>query len=210
MRELKVGLIGYGMAGRVFHAPVIAAIPGLRLCKVVERRGQTARERYPAIEVAREAAALFEDKEIELVVVATPSDSHFELAREALSADKHVVVDKPFTLAAAQAQGFALLAKLLDALAGCLRCHHVNVLPTYVAKLDAPVVLAPQHYQGCGPSRQAVVSVSHLKSSTLVCCTAPHLLHLRSKHQCQRFTLVGSQRCLCSRARSLRKGLTPT
>ena len=111
MRELKVGLIGYGMAGRVFHAPVIAAIPGLRLCKVVERRGQTARERYPAIEVAREAAALFEDKEIELVVVATPSDSHFELAREALSADKHVVVDKPFTLAAAQAQELIELAR---------------------------------------------------------------------------------------------------
>lgn len=104
MREMQVGLIGYGMAGRVFHAPVIAAVPRLRLTRVVERRGQTSRERYPTVEVASEAAALFEDEEIELVVVATPSSSHFDLARQALLADKHVVVDKPFALTSAQAQ----------------------------------------------------------------------------------------------------------
>lgn len=110
MRELKVGLIGYGMAGRVFHAPVIAAVPGLQLAKVVERRGQTARERYPWVEVVREAAALFEDEEIELVVVATPNASHFELARQALLAHKHVVVDKPFTLTSAEARELIELA----------------------------------------------------------------------------------------------------
>lgn len=110
MREMKVGLIGYGMAGQVFHAPVIAAIPQLRLTKVVERRGQTSRERYPEVEVVREAAAVFEDEEIELVVVATPNSSHFELAWQALLASKHVVVDKPFTLTSAQAQELIDLA----------------------------------------------------------------------------------------------------
>ncbi len=111
MGEMKVGLIGYGMAGRVFHAPVMAAVPYLRLAKVVERRGQTSRERYPAVEVVREATTLFEDEEIELVVVATPSASHFELARQALLAHKHVVVDKPFTLTAAHAQELIDLAR---------------------------------------------------------------------------------------------------
>ena len=111
MRAMKVGLIGYGMAGRVFHAPVIAAIPCLQLAKIVERRGQTSRERYPWVEVAREASALFEDKEIELVAVATPNSSHFELARQALLAHKHVVVDKPFTLTAAEAQELIELAR---------------------------------------------------------------------------------------------------
>ena len=111
MRQVKVGLIGYGMAGQVFHAPVIAAIPGLRLAKVVERRGQTSRERYPWVEVVREAAALLEDETIDLVVVATPNSSHFELARQALLAHKHVVVDKPFTLTAAQAQELIDLAR---------------------------------------------------------------------------------------------------
>lgn len=111
MREMKVGLIGYGMAGQVFHAPVIAAIPSLRLTKVVERRGQTSRERYPWVEVVREAATLFEDQAIELVVVATPNSSHFELARQALLAGKHVVVDKPFTLTSEQAQELIDLAR---------------------------------------------------------------------------------------------------
>ena len=111
MREIKVGLIGYGMAGRVFHAPVITAAPYLRLTRVVERRSQTSRERYPWVEVASEAATLFEDEEIELVVVATPSSSHFELARQALLAHKHVVVDKPFTLTSAQAQELIELAR---------------------------------------------------------------------------------------------------
>jgi predicted dehydrogenase len=111
MREIKVGLIGYGMAGRVFHAPVITAVPHLQLAKVVERRGQTSRERYPWVEVVREAAALFEDQAIELVVIATPNSSHFELARQALVADKHVVVDKPFTLTSEQARELIDLAR---------------------------------------------------------------------------------------------------
>ena len=111
MGELQVGLIGYGMAGQIFHAPVIAAIPPLRLTKIVERRGQTSRERYPWVEVVREAATLFEDQEIELVVVATPNSSHFELARQALMAGKHVVVDKPFTLTSEQAQELIDLAR---------------------------------------------------------------------------------------------------
>lgn len=111
MCEIKVGLIGYGMAGQVFHAPVITAVPHLQLAKVVERRGQTSRERYPWVEVVRDAAALFEDEAIKLVVVATPNSSHFELARQALVAHKHVVVDKPFTLTSEQAQELIDLAR---------------------------------------------------------------------------------------------------
>lgn len=108
---LKVGLIGYGMAGQVFHAPVITAVPQLRLIKVVERRGQTSRERYPWIEVVGDTAALFEDGAIELIVVATPNSTHFDLARQALLADKHVVVDKPFTLTSVQAEELIELAR---------------------------------------------------------------------------------------------------
>ena len=111
MREMKVGLIGYGMAGQVFHAPVIVTVPGLRLAKVVERRGETSRQRYPWVEVVREAAALIEDETIELVVVATPNAPHFDLARQALLARKHVVVDKPFTLTSEQAGQLIELAR---------------------------------------------------------------------------------------------------
>src|SRR5918993_972256 len=95
--EIRVGLIGYGMAARVFHAPVIESVPHLRLKKVLARRGDDSRDRYPWVEVVRDAAALLQDEEIDLVAVATPNSSHFDLARESLLANKHVVVEKPFT-----------------------------------------------------------------------------------------------------------------
>lgn len=108
---LNVGLIGYGMAGRVFHAPLITALPQLTLTKVVERRGATARERYPWVEIVSDVNALWQDEALELVVIATPNTSHFELAQQALQAGKHVVVDKPFTVTSEQAQTLIELAQ---------------------------------------------------------------------------------------------------
>ena len=56
-KPIGVGLIGYGMAGRVFHAPLIAAVPGLELTAIVQRSGDSARERYPAASIVRELSA---------------------------------------------------------------------------------------------------------------------------------------------------------
>ncbi len=95
--EIGVGLIGFGMAARVFHAPVIEAVPRLKLLKVVERSGDEARKRYPQVEVVRDADDLLRDDRVALVVVTTPNATHFELARRSLLAGKHVVVEKPFT-----------------------------------------------------------------------------------------------------------------
>ena len=111
INKVRVGLVGYGMAGRVFHAPVINAVAGLKLTTVVERRGEASRARYPWVTVVTDAAALFEDGEIDLIVVATPNPSHFDLARQALSAGKHVVVEKPFTVTSEQAQQLIDLAR---------------------------------------------------------------------------------------------------
>jgi predicted dehydrogenase len=99
------------MAGRVFHAPVISAVPRLRLAVVVERHGETARQRYPGVAVVKDAAELFGNKDIELAVIATPNATHFDLARAALLAGKHVVVDKPFTVASSDAQELVDLAR---------------------------------------------------------------------------------------------------
>jgi scyllo-inositol 2-dehydrogenase (NADP+) len=98
------------MAGRVFHAPVIGAVPGLRLKKVVERRGEESRRRYPSVEVVRDARALLQDEEIELVVIATPNSTHFDLATQSLLAGKHVVVEKPFTTTSDEARQLIDLA----------------------------------------------------------------------------------------------------
>ena len=111
MNEINVGLIGYGIAGRVFHAPVIQSVPGLKLKKVVERHADESRKNYPWVEVVRHAAAVLQDEEIDLVVITTPNDSHFELARQSLLANKHVVVEKPFTTTSAEARQLIELSR---------------------------------------------------------------------------------------------------
>ena len=107
---ITVGLIGYGKAGRVFHAPLIESVEGLRLAKIVQRRGDEAGREHPQAAVVRDAAELFRDAGIDLVVVATPNDSHFDLARRALLAGKDVVVDKPFTVTSAESESLIELA----------------------------------------------------------------------------------------------------
>src|ERR1700751_5001044 len=80
--DLRVAIIGYGLAGRVFHAPLIAATPGLRLTNVVtgnpERRAQAV-EAYPGIRTPADPSELWERGDFDLVVVATPTDSHAPL-----------------------------------------------------------------------------------------------------------------------------------
>ena len=93
---VRVGLIGFGLAGRAFHAPVIRGVPEMELACIVERSRTHAREKYPDVRVVRTLEELLADKEIQLCVIATPNDSHFELARACLLAGRHVVVDKPF------------------------------------------------------------------------------------------------------------------
>ncbi len=92
---IRVGLVGFGMAGRVFHAPLISSVEGLELAAVVERHSDNAAERYPGITTYRSLEALLADSSLGLIVVATPNATHFEVARQALEAGKSVVVDKP-------------------------------------------------------------------------------------------------------------------
>ncbi|MDR3741287.1 MAG: Gfo/Idh/MocA family oxidoreductase [Terracidiphilus sp.] len=98
---IRVGLVGFGLAGRVFHAPVISSVPGLELAAVVERSSDRAAGIYPGITVFRSVAELLADASIKLVVVATPNASHFTVALQALEAAKSVVVDKPVALSSA-------------------------------------------------------------------------------------------------------------
>lgn len=95
---LNVALFGYGLAGRVFHAPLVAATPGLRLHSVVSSRGAQVNADHPGARVCMQSAEVLGDPDIDLVVVATPNHTHVPLACAALRAGKHVVVDKPFGL----------------------------------------------------------------------------------------------------------------
>jgi len=106
----RVGLIGYGLAGRVFHAPLIAATPGLELAAIVSSRKDEIAAAYPGVALTT-AEAVFADPGIDLIVVATPNDSHCDLAARALRAGKHVVIDKPFALTSAEARQLIALAR---------------------------------------------------------------------------------------------------
>jgi predicted dehydrogenase len=108
---IRVALIGYGFAGRVFHAPLLRAVPGLSLDVVGSRDAARVRADLPDVEVIDDYARAATDPRIDLVVIASPNDSHVPLARSALEADKHVVVDKPFTPSLGEARALADLAR---------------------------------------------------------------------------------------------------
>lgn len=103
MTKAGVGLAGYGLAGEVFHAPLIQAEPRLDLIKVLERSSNRSKQRYPDVDVANNFDSLLRDDRIGLVVIATPNETHFEFAQKALEAGKNVVIDKPFTVNSAEA-----------------------------------------------------------------------------------------------------------
>jgi predicted dehydrogenase len=99
---IRVGLVGFGMAGRVFHAPLISSVEGLELAAVVERHTDQAAARYPGIVTYRSLEEMLKDASLGLFVVATPSGSHFEIARQLLEAGKNVVVDKPMAVSSGE------------------------------------------------------------------------------------------------------------
>ena len=99
---IRVGLVGFGMAGRVFHGPLISSVDGFELAAVVERNTNNAAARYPGITTYRSLEALLADSSLGLFVVATPSGSHFQVAKQILEAGKNVVVDKPMSTTAAE------------------------------------------------------------------------------------------------------------
>jgi scyllo-inositol 2-dehydrogenase (NADP+) len=107
---VRVGLIGFGLAGQAFHAPVIRGVLGMELACVLERHTSQAKEKYPDVRLARTLDEMLSDKTISLCVVATPNDSHFSYAKACLEAGRHVVVDKPLTPTMAEAEQLVRLA----------------------------------------------------------------------------------------------------
>ncbi|MDE3248654.1 MAG: Gfo/Idh/MocA family oxidoreductase, partial [Bacteroidota bacterium] len=109
-KPIRTALCSFGMSGWVFHAPFIAINPGFELYGVWERTKNLAAEKYPGVKTFRSLEELLADESVELVVVNTPNATHFEYAKKALEAGKHVVVEKPFTITVAEAQLLSELA----------------------------------------------------------------------------------------------------
>lgn len=101
---IKVGIVGYGYAGKTFHAPLIGAAPDLALTMVASRDPLKVHADLPGVKVVADPLDLLSSSGVDLVVIASPNDTHFPLAQAALAAGKDVVVDKPFTLTLAEAR----------------------------------------------------------------------------------------------------------
>ena len=107
---IRVALIGYGYAGRTFHAPLIRTTRGLELALVSSSRADQIRAELPGVAVTASPEDACVSPSVDLVVVATPNDSHVRLASMALEAGKHVVLEKPFAPTLRDARGLASLA----------------------------------------------------------------------------------------------------
>ena len=111
MSDLRVGILGFGLAGEFFHAPFIDAIDGMRLQDIATSRREHAHGAFPRATIHETPESLLKQSDAELVVVATPNFLHADHARQALESGRHVVIDKPFTVTTEEADELINLAE---------------------------------------------------------------------------------------------------
>ncbi|MEX0646636.1 MAG: oxidoreductase [Balneolaceae bacterium] len=109
--SIQTGLVGYGKSARIFHAPLIEAAEGISFRSAVQRHSDSVLDQYPEVRVYRDLKSLLKEDLTELVIITTPNYLHYQQAFEALSAGKHVVVEKPFTPEYKQAEKLIALAE---------------------------------------------------------------------------------------------------
>jgi scyllo-inositol 2-dehydrogenase (NADP+) len=108
---LNVALCSYGMSGKVFHAPLISAESQLHLHSVLQRSSDSARADYPHINIVKRFDDIINNPDIDLIVVNTPNEFHYDMTKAALLTGKHVVTEKPFILDLAQGEELIALAQ---------------------------------------------------------------------------------------------------
>lgn len=111
MKKIRVALLSFGMSGKVFHAPFLQQHPGFELYAVWERTKSESIEIYPDIKIVRSLDAILDDSSIDLVVVNTPTNTHYDYAKKVLEAGKSVIVEKAFTTNVSEAKTLTSLAK---------------------------------------------------------------------------------------------------
>lgn len=111
MQLVKVGLCAFGMSGKIFHAPFLKQHPGFFLGAIVERSKEESKIKYPDAKLYRSVEEMLENADVEVVVVNTPVQTHYEYVKMALESGKNVIVEKPFTVKASEAQELVNLAE---------------------------------------------------------------------------------------------------
>lgn len=110
-QQLNVGIVGFGMTAQVMHAPFLKTNPAYNVVAVVERHSDVSKNFFPDTSILRSFEELLTRDDVDVVIITTPNDSHFDYAKEAVLAGKHVVLEKPFTITSIDAAELALLSK---------------------------------------------------------------------------------------------------
>lgn len=111
MQLVKVGLCAFGMSGKIFHAPFLREHPGFLMSAIVERSKEESKEKYPDAVIYRSVEEMLQGADLDVVVVNTPVQTHFEFTKMALEAGKNVIVEKPFTVTVSEAEELVKLAE---------------------------------------------------------------------------------------------------
>ncbi|RXM52649.1 MULTISPECIES: Gfo/Idh/MocA family oxidoreductase [unclassified Chryseobacterium] len=111
MQLVKAGLCAFGMSGKVFHAPFLKEHPGFFISAVAERSKEESKEKYPEATIYRSVEDMLQNADVELVIINTPVQTHYEYAKKALEAGKNIIVEKPFTVNVEEAEELVKLAE---------------------------------------------------------------------------------------------------
>lgn len=96
--KIKVGVVGYGISAKVFHLPFLHIIPEFEVVSILERTRSESQKQFPHVKVVRDIDELVADPTLDLIVITTPNETHLPYATKALENNKHVVLEKPFTI----------------------------------------------------------------------------------------------------------------
>lgn len=111
MKLIKTAIIGFGKSAEIFHAPFIVKNPGFRLISVLERNSERSRVKYPFVKLIRNLDEFLQDPDTDLVVITTPNITHYEYTKQSLLHNKHVIIEKPFTITTSEADELIKIAK---------------------------------------------------------------------------------------------------
>jgi scyllo-inositol 2-dehydrogenase (NADP+) len=103
-RVINTAIVAFGMSGKYFHAPFIDTSDKFNLYAMLERKTAHAKEIYPDVKIVKDLSQILTDKNIELVIISSPNDTHYEYAKTCLLADKHVIIEKPFAITSEEAE----------------------------------------------------------------------------------------------------------
>ncbi|MGB2667970.1 MAG: Gfo/Idh/MocA family oxidoreductase [Candidatus Acidiferrum sp.] len=203
---IDVGLIGFGLGGRCFHAPVIRAVEGLRLAAILQRTGDTAAQLYPDARMLRTLDELLAIDSIQLIAISTPNQTHYPLAKFCLEAGRHVVVDKPFTTTVTEATELLQLAKQQNRVLSVYHNRRFDadfqaLRQTIAADTLGRIIRFESTYDRFRPAPKPGAWREKLgPGSGILFDLAPHLLD-------QGMTLLGTPEAITADVRSERTGL---